>query len=210
MCDFITHINSLRLLKKLGTSICYTHTNGFESTKASILVFYNAGRKVDHGQISGLCGLLTDDAEEGAVLHTLSWISHKSKRPVKSVGATEILADGDAIDEWKMLQLALSTLLPVEFDFMLVVDSRDLFILLSTCSHATDSSIRADLNVTRYECESRNVPSIMWVPCKVNSANLCTKPNSPQTDSVQLLLASFKLALGFSDSDVRSCNRFTG
>lgn len=94
---------------------------------ASILLFFDAGRKVENGQISVLCGLLLCDAEQRAVFHTSSWIYHKSKRPLKSVGVAEILAAGEAIDERKMLRPTLSKLLSVEIDFMLIVDSCDLF-----------------------------------------------------------------------------------
>ena len=129
---------------------------------------------------------------------------------MKSVGAAKILAAGEAIDEGKMLRLILSTLLPVDIGFMLVVDSRDLFNSLLTCRNATDRSIRANLNVIRYKFETRNVTNIMWVPGKVNLADPCTKPNSPLTETLQLLLASGKLPLSFPDADVRSSNRSTG
>ena len=72
VCDLIFQINTLRLLKKLGTFICYTIPDSVNSTSASILVFSDAGRKVDHGKISVLAGLLLGDAEEGSVFHTLS------------------------------------------------------------------------------------------------------------------------------------------
>ena len=50
-----------------------------------------------------IAGLLIGDFKAGSVFHTLNWFSHKSKRPVKSIGAAEILAAGEAIDEGKVL-----------------------------------------------------------------------------------------------------------
>ena len=208
--DLISQINYLRVLKKTGTAIHFALPEGTRSAQASIMVFSDAGRKFDHGQLSVLAGLLLGDTEKYSVFHTLSWISHKSKRPVKSVGAAEILAAGEAIDEGKLLRLALTTILPLNIDFMLVLDSRDLFNSLSTCRNSADRSIRADVNVIRYEFESRNVSNMMWVPGKVNLADPCTKPNSPLTDALQLLLQSGKLPFGFPDSEIRSSNRSTG
>lgn len=53
------------------------------------------------------------------------------------------------MDEGKMLCLQLSAPLPLELDFMLVLNSRDLFNSLSTCRISTDCSIRANVNAIR-------------------------------------------------------------
>ena len=210
LSDLVVQINTLRALKKYGSTIHYTIPPPGSTVDASILVFSDAGRKVDRGQISVLSGLLLGDVKKGCVFHALSWISHKSKRPVKSVGAAEILAAGEAIDEGKLLKFAVSTLLPFTIDFMLVVDSRDLYNTLSTCRNSADRSIRADVSVIRYEFESENVSRIMWVPGKVNLADACTKQNSPLTESLQFLLCSGKIPSDLPDSDIRSSKMSTG
>ena len=62
----------------------------------------------------------------------LSWVSHKSKSPVKSIGAAEIFAASEAIDEGKVLCRALKALLGAQVELIIVVDSKDLYTSLST------------------------------------------------------------------------------
>lgn len=88
--------------------------------------------------------------------------------------------------------------------------TRDLFNSLSTCRNSADRSIRADVNFIRYEFQSQNISSILWVPGKVNLADPYTKPNSPLTRTLQLLLSSRKIPLGLPDSDVRTSSCSTG
>ena len=97
--DMITQINCLRYLKKLGTCISFVTPQVQCEMKLSVVVFADASRSGDHGQLSYLSCLLFGDLQKDSIVHTLSWTSHKSKRPVKSVGAAETLAAGEAIDE---------------------------------------------------------------------------------------------------------------
>ena len=115
----------------------------------------------------------------GSIFHTLSWYSHKSKRPVKSIGAAEILAAGEAIDEAKVLVKAYQVLFGIHIDLLLALDSKDLFDTLSTCRNSADRSIRADVSVIRYEFEKFKLNRIFWIPGKVNLADPLTKANSP-------------------------------
>lgn len=69
----------------------------------SVLVFSDASRLIDHGQLGFFIGLLFGECEIGATFHTISWCSHKSKRPVKSMGAAEILAAREAMLDYFVL-----------------------------------------------------------------------------------------------------------
>lgn len=71
--------------------------------KVSVLVFSYAGRSADKPQLCYLPGMLVDEMCEGSIFHLLSLSSHKSHRPVKSIGLAEILAAGEPIDEGKMI-----------------------------------------------------------------------------------------------------------
>lgn len=101
--EMIQQINLLRKLKKVCTVATYKCPKPNASKKLSVLVFSDAGRTSDHGQLCFIAGLLVGELTEGSIFHSVSWSSRKSKRPVKSVGAAEILAAGEAIDEGKSI-----------------------------------------------------------------------------------------------------------
>ena len=95
-------------------------------------------------------------------------IIHKSKRPVKSIGASEILAAVEAIDERKVLKKAMSKLLGISLRLVVTLYSRDFFTSLSMQTNSIDESIRTDVNCIRYEYETRNADDVIWIPGKVN------------------------------------------
>ena len=98
----IEQINTLKLLKELGSTIRYKRPDpgGY---KLSVLVISDAGRKNDHGQLSFLSGLIFGDLIEGAVFQAILWNFHKSGRPAKLIASAEVLAAGEAIDKEKSL-----------------------------------------------------------------------------------------------------------
>ncbi len=189
----VLQINMLRLLKKLGSTIQYKRPNDNNEYNISILVFSDASRSSDYGQLGFIAGLLIGDFKCGSVFHPLHWASHKSKRPVKSVGSAETLAAGSAIDEGKLLVKAYEELLQIQTDLLIAVDSKDLYDTLSTCRNATDKSIRADVSVIRYEFETQNVNRMIWVSGKSNLADPLTKPNSPLANPLQLMLFFWRI-----------------
>ena len=111
--DLISQINSLKLLRKLGTKTHYKKP-GKGCYKISVLVFADASKKDDHVQLCYLSGLLFDDLQTGSVFHALSWCSRKSRRPVKSIASAETLAACKAIGEGEMLVKAISELLDLQ------------------------------------------------------------------------------------------------
>lgn len=191
--DLITQINSVRLLQKFGSTIKYKRPMDRKEYNLSILVFADASRSVDHGKLGFVAGLLVRNFSIRSIYHTLSWSSRKSKRPVKSIGAAEILAAGQAIDEGKVLASAYHILLGVQVDLVIALDSKDLFETLSTCRNSIDSSIRADVNVIRYEFETHKVNRIVLIPGKINIRDPLTKTNSPLCQPFQLSMFTGEL-----------------
>lgn len=97
-----------------------------------MLAFADASRIDEQGQIGVIIGLLVDNMDRDAIFHPIFWMSHKAKRPVKSVPAAEILAASEAIDEGKIITIAFKEILSIEIEFDICVDSKDLFTSLST------------------------------------------------------------------------------
>lgn len=135
-----------------------------------------------------------------SIYHASSWISHKSKRLVKSVPAAEILAATEGIDEGKMIAQAYSEILGFDIKLRLCVDSKDLFTSLSTQRNSIDRSIRGDVGCIRFEFQTGAVDKISWIPGNLNLADPLTKKDSQLTDLLQLSLFSGKLAVDIEDS----------
>ncbi len=154
--DLITQINALRLLKKLGTTVYYKRPPS-GNYKISLVVFADASRKTNHGQLYFISGLLFGDLASGSTIHVLSWSSRKSRQPVKSIGSAEALATGEAIDQGKVLVRAFNELSNLEIDPCIALDSKDLFTTLSTCRLASDRSIRGDVSSIRFEFAAKGV-----------------------------------------------------
>ena len=94
---------------------------------------------VEYGQLAFVAGLLIGDFDSGSILHKISRSTHKSKRPVNSIGAAEILAAGEAIDEAKVLVKAYHIIFGIHVDLILAVDSEDFFETFSSCRKSLDA-----------------------------------------------------------------------
>lgn len=103
----------LNQLRKFGTTSTFKRPSK-GSYKISVLMFADAGRPSEFGQLAFVGGLLIGPLEKGSVLHTLSWKSGLSKRPVKSIGSAEVLAAGISIDEGKLLSSVFKILLGID------------------------------------------------------------------------------------------------
>ena len=145
------------MLKRFGSTIFYPRPPLNTPLTISVCVFADAGRLCDQAQLFYICGILLGPLENYSPFYTVSWMSHKSRRPVKSIAAAEILAVGEGIDEGKMIKYALSDILGIEIKLIAVTDSKDLFNSLYTQRNATDRSVRADVNVIRFDFETKAV-----------------------------------------------------
>lgn len=192
--------NIVRKLKRLGTFICYPRPTDTSNYELTVLGFADASKPNEYGQIGVLTGLLVGKLEQGSIFHSLSWISHKSKRPVKCIPAAEILASGETIDEAKSIAHTYRELLNMDISVQLCVDSKDLFTSLSTQRNSIDRSIRADVACIRFEFQVGCVDKITWIPGKINLADVLTKTDSPLLEALQLTLFNGRLNIDFQQS----------
>ena len=143
--------NILRSLKKHGTTIRYLRPEVKKADELTLVIFADASKSDQNGQIGVLCGLMFGNMSPESVFHLITWVSHKAKRPVKSVPAAEILAAGESIDEGKVIKLALVEMLGVKVNLHICIDSKDLFFSMSTHKASIDKSIRSDVGAIRYD-----------------------------------------------------------
>lgn len=123
-----------------------------------------------------------------AIYHVISWISHKSKRPVKSVPAAEIMAATEGIDEGKMVANAYSEIMDMVIRMRLCVNSKDLFTSVSSKRNSIDCSICGDVGCIQFEFKTGSVDQISWFPGEINLADALTKKDSQLADMLQLSL----------------------
>lgn len=79
----------------------YPTAESSDSHTASLVKLSDASKQDEHGQIAYVVFLLFDSLFKGSVLLVLLWSSHPAKRPVRSIGAAEIIAAAESIDEAK-------------------------------------------------------------------------------------------------------------
>ena len=195
----IEQVNIVRQLKKLGTTIAYPRPSDNSRYELSVLVFADASRIDDCGQLGVVTGLLIGEMKNNSIYHAISWMSHKAKRPVKSVPAAEIFAAAEGIDEGKTIAKAYSELLDMEIKLRIAVDSKDLFTSLSTQRNSIDKSIRGDVSCIRFEFQTGAVDTISWIPGQANLADPLTKKDSCLTDALQLTLFTGRLRFNFEE-----------
>lgn len=113
--------------------------------------------------------------KQDAIFHPISWISHKAKRPVKSVPAAEIMAASEELDDGKVVVRAYKEILNMEIDSDVCVDSKDLFTSFSTQRNSIDRSIRPDVGSIRFEFQTGSLNHISWITGRINLPNVLTK-----------------------------------
>lgn len=182
--------NIIRKLKRFRTSLYYQRPPTNTQVELSVLVFSDASKVDENGQLGMSCGLLVREMNEGSVFHPISWLSHKSRRPVKSLPAAEILAASEAIDEAKAVAGVYSELFDMEIKIRLCADSKDLFTCLSTQKMSVDRSIRGDVGAIRFEFQTGIVNKIPWITGKLNILDVLTKKDSALSDTLMLTLSS--------------------
>lgn len=175
-----------------------------------LCVFPDAGRLSDYGQLSIIRGVFLGALKMESMFFVLPWLSHKSRRPVKSFAAAETLAVGEALDEGKVLKCTIFKLLNVDIELILITDSKDLFTSLSTQRSSIDKYISADVNSILFELETYAVDKIVWIPNRLNLADTGTKRDNSLSDVLQLLLFTGKLQIDFTEAEIRSTDRALG
>ena len=140
------------------------------------MVFSDASRSNENSQLGFIFALLIGDLKAKSTVHVLSWALHKCHRQVKSIGSAATIAASQAIDEVKLLKLALKVLLQTSIEFVLVVESKALFDSLTSCRDATDRSIRGDVSVIRFQFETRSDDKVIWINGSSNLSDKLKKP----------------------------------
>lgn len=107
-----------------------------------MLAFADASKVSGNEQLGVLVALLVVELKLNSIFHTIAWTAYKSKRPVKSVPAGEILAAAEATDKSKTIAHTYTALHGIYVKIHLCVDSKDLFTSLSTQRNSIDRSIR--------------------------------------------------------------------
>ena len=102
--------------------------------------------------------------------------------------------------------LMKSSVLKLCFGFF---DSKGLFTKISTCRLASNRSIPGNIISTRFKFSTKVVSKMIWVPGSTNIADCGTKPDSPLTNAMQLLLVSGSIPIDYKDAISQLCLRFT-
>lgn len=199
-------IQAARLAKllKLGTATRYARLDDSLYHAASIVVFCDAGRPAEAGQLCNIGGLLVDDFSCGSIFHVISWASHKAHRPERSTDAAETLAAGEGIDTGKIIVKVYKLLLQVKLDLVITVNSKDLYTTLTAQRQSVDRPIRGDVGVLRFEVDVKNVSKVAWIPGKLNPADIGTKLDSQLTLVIAQMLATGRIP--FSTDRTISCS----
>lgn len=88
------------------------------------------------------------------------WTSRKSRRPVKSIVAGEILAAGEAKDESIMFKRTYSLLLGLTVALIVALDSKDFDTSLSKQRQPIDLAVRTDVSYNGNQFEVGNANRI--------------------------------------------------
>lgn len=167
----------------------------------SVLAFAIAGRRSDSAQLSTICGLLIGTFDKGSIYHTISWTSHKSKRPVKSIAAGENFAAGEGIEEGLVLKkYTYSLLLNVDTELFIVL-TPGIFILHWQRNASQSIVPCVDIYYFRCQFEDSNANHIFWIPGRLILADPGTNSDSSLKQALQLLLCSGKRPSSFSEFD---------
>lgn len=106
--SLICQLNSLKTVKRHGTLTMYPE---LQSDIINLVAFADASHSRNGSQLCYIIGVLYGDVKQGNVFHLLTRASHKSRRPMKSTPAAEIMAASESIHELIHLRDALQKIL---------------------------------------------------------------------------------------------------
>lgn len=207
--DLISQSNALSLLKRNGTLTNYPRPKSGTTCSISLVAFADASHLSDRSNLCYLIGLVFGELAQESIFHLLSWVSHKSRRPVHSTPAAEVLAASEALDDLLPLHAALQQIFNVKISLCELVDSKVLYNSLSTQRGSVDKSIRGEVNSIRFIYETA-LDIMGWIKGSCNPADIGTKPNSPLIEAVILMLATGKITVDLSSQETRSHDRRLG
>ena len=116
----------------------------FECEQVTIVAFSDTSHSGILSHLSFIVGLVIGTIQKGSVIHLLNWASQKSRRPVRSTPAAQILAAGEALDYFLSIRNTLAVILKTKVQLAVVVDSKDFYGSLSAeFSSALDTNTHA-------------------------------------------------------------------
>ena len=198
------------MLQSLGTVDTYCRPAEKGKYEMSVVVLSDANRSDANGQLGYIAGIVIGDLKPGSPLHSLSWDSRKSKHPVRLIVSAETIAAAIAIDEGKIMVQSLRCLLNHLSKLKICFDSKDLWDSLTNCHEPTDKSVKANVNVIRYEFETKKVSQMTCIPGKINPSDDLTIKDSPMKNPLQLMLFTGEIAITFSQGKTKNLNVSTG
>lgn len=122
LCRQATH---LKKLEKFEQTACYNGAEEQSTHAASRVVFSDAGKSAEDGQLCHITGLFIAPLQANSIVQITSGSAHKARRPVKSIRAAETLAAGEALDVGKNLVNSYERLLRISIKLIFVLDSKD-------------------------------------------------------------------------------------
>lgn len=206
--DLTWQLNAIGHLQRLESTIQFVRLTEKKSTLGCR--FSDACREENYGQLEASGDVLIGGLKKGSAFHALSWSLQKPSRPIKSVGAAEILGSGEATDDGKVLVKAYETLLRLGTDWGAIVDSKDLYNTFTACRKSTDRSVRADGSVITYEFETGKVISMISIPENLNIADAIIKPSNSTAEMLQLAVYFRKTPDDFNQSPSLQSKKSTG
>lgn len=114
---------------------------------------------------------------KAAFFQDASWLSHKSKGPVKVVSAIYILSWAGAIHEAKTTSSAYCEISNTVIRVRTAVDSKDLFTFFSTKRNSTHRTISEGVDSIRLESQTGNRSQTIGTLGRLNLADMLTKRN---------------------------------
>ena len=94
----------------------------------------------------------------------------------------------------------------MDLPFYLIADTKDSYTSWSTKKTLIDKSIGGDVNVIRYEFETRDVNKIIWIPGSTNVLDPGTKPNISLSVIFKLNILTGRLKMDFEKCESKESN----
>lgn len=123
----IAQMNCLKVLKRIGITICYNTPPNMQFRVPNQLGSANAGRHCKRGQLPYNEELSFGNKIKGSQCQFITSSSHGTKRPVRSSPAAKIIATGEAIDDEVKLTATLPLVHRTHIPLMAVFDSKGFF-----------------------------------------------------------------------------------
>lgn len=207
--SLMSQVAALNQLKRYGTLASYVCPPADVSSDVTLVAFADASHSAAASQLCFVTAIVFGKIQQGSVIHIMSWASHRSRRPVRSTPAAEILAAGEALDEIVSLKNALSAMLGIKVQLAVLVDSKDLYRSLSSQRHLTDKSVRADVNSICFYHET-TVDLFGWIRGSCNPADVGTKLNSPLVETFALTAATGIIHFDLQSKEIAPKDRSLG